>query len=94
MTNEQNDQIMQAIKELHDQMNDGFARVDKRFEEVDKRFEDVDKRLGEIDKRFDQMQEEMNEGFSQLKDGMDLLARKNFENEKEIYRIKKAIGQQ
>src|SRR5699024_9713116 len=100
MTNEQNDQIMQAIKELHEQMNDGFVKIDKRFEEVDKRFEEVDKRFDlmhqemntrfdEIDKRFD----EMNETAYKLKDSMDLLAKKNFENETEIHRIKKAIGQ-
>lgn len=93
MTNEQNDQIMQAIKELHEQMNDGFVKIDKRFEEVDKRFDlmhqEMNTRFDEVDKRFD----EMNETAYKLKDSMDLLAKKNFENETEIHRIKKAIGQ-
>lgn len=44
MTNEQYDQIMQAIKELHNQMQDGFAKIDKRFEEVDKRFDAMDEK--------------------------------------------------
>jgi len=107
MTNEQNDQIMQAIKELHEQMNDGFVKIDKRCEEVDKRFKEVDKGFEEVDKRFDLMHQEMNTRFDEidkrfdemnetaykLKDSMDLLAKKNFENETEIHRIKKAIGQ-
>ncbi|GGJ91222.1 hypothetical protein GCM10007063_12280 [Lentibacillus kapialis] len=97
MTSEQNDQILQAIKELHDQMNVGFAKIDKRFEEVDKRFEKIDKRFEEVDRKFEEVDKRfdaMDEKMNKLQAGMDIIARKNFENETEIYRVKKAIGQQ
>ncbi len=38
----------EALDGLRQQMNDGFAAVDRRFEQVDRRFERVEHELGEV----------------------------------------------
>ncbi|SFD44260.1 hypothetical protein SAMN05216238_101361 [Lentibacillus persicus] len=84
MTDEQNRQVMQAIKELQDQMKTGFAAIDKRFEQVDSRLEAIDQRLDKMDDRFDRLDDKTDK----LKDGLDLLAHRTWDNEQEIYRLK------
>ncbi|MFD1363333.1 hypothetical protein [Lentibacillus salinarum] len=51
-------------------------------EEMNGRFEDVNKRL-----------DNMNEEMEKMKTGIDLLNQKTFDNETDIYRIKKLISQ-
>lgn len=50
-----NQTILDAIKELHAEMNERFEQVDKRFEQSDRRFESVDKRFDRIDIRNEEM---------------------------------------
>src|SRR5699024_806739 len=104
MSDMQSEQILQAIKELNDQMNDGFRKVDKRFEEVDKRFKQIDKRFEEVDKRFEQIDkrfDEIDKRFDnvearqeKMQNGFDILVKREMDNEADIVGIKKAIGQQ
>lgn len=42
MTDGANEQILQAIKELSGQMNDGFRKIDERFEAMEKRFDSME----------------------------------------------------
>ncbi|QKY68698.1 hypothetical protein [Lentibacillus sp. CBA3610] len=74
-------QVLQAIKELQDQMNEGFEKVDKRFEQVDKRFESLEKRVDQMDTKIDGVQA-----------GVDLLARKTWKNEQEVFIMKRSMG--
>lgn len=90
MTDKQSEQILQAIKELNDQMNEGFRKVDQRFEEVDRRFEAMDKRFDKMDQRFDNMETRQ----QKMQNSIDILARRGLDNEADIIGIKKAIGQQ
>ena len=47
---EPKDIVIPMLKELRDEMRQGFAAVDKRFEEMEERF---DKRFDRIEKRQD-----------------------------------------
>ncbi|MFD1360073.1 hypothetical protein [Lentibacillus salinarum] len=76
-----NNQVLQAIKELQDQMNAGFEKVNNRFEQVDKRFEAIEKRLDQMDTKIDGVQ-----------DGVDLLAKRTWNNEKDIHIMKRRMG--
>src|SRR5699024_585484 len=104
MIDRHSEKILQAIKELNDQMNDRirevnkrfdavdkrFKQIDRRFEEVDKRFEQIDKRFDEIDKRFDNVEARQ----EKMQNGFDILVKREMDNEADIVGIKKAIGQQ
>lgn len=90
MTNDQNKQILQAIKELNIQMNAGFRKVDERFEAVDKRLDAMDRRFDDMDKRFDDMEAKQ----EKMQNSIDILASRGLDNEADIVGIKKAIGQQ
>src|SRR5699024_5301124 len=102
MSGEQTEQILQAIKELSDHMNEGFQKNDQRFEEVDKRFEAIDKRFEEIDQRFDAIDkrfEDMDKRFDnmeakqeKMQNGFDILVKREMDNEADIRGIKKAMG--
>ncbi|WP_167751398.1 hypothetical protein [Lentibacillus salicampi] len=41
MSDVSTDEILQAIRELQNQMNGGFARVDKRFDQMDEKIDRV-----------------------------------------------------
>jgi archaellum component FlaC len=81
-------EILQAIKELQKEMNERFSEVDKRFEQMDKRFEQVDKRFEQMDERFDMLEN----GQKDLHGSIELLATKQWNTEKELFRVKKTMG--
>ncbi|MBT2686742.1 hypothetical protein J7I93_00945 [Bacillus sp. ISL-47] len=49
------EQILKAIQQLENQMNNRFDNVDQRFIEVDHRFDKVDQKFIEVDQRFDKV---------------------------------------
>ncbi|WP_272445662.1 hypothetical protein [Aquibacillus salsiterrae] len=51
-----NNEILQAIRELNDNMNRKFKQVDAKFEQIDERFEQIDRRFEQIDRRFEQIE--------------------------------------
>ncbi|MBV6492337.1 MAG: hypothetical protein LDLANPLL_00330 [Turneriella sp.] len=55
------------LREVIQEMRNGFALMEKRFEAMDKRFEDMqsymDKRFEAVDKRFEDMQSYMDRRF-------------------------------
>jgi uncharacterized coiled-coil protein SlyX len=46
------DGLHEAIRDLGDRMERGFAAIDRRFEAIDRRFEAIDRRFEGIDGRF------------------------------------------
>lgn len=83
MTDDPNKQILQAIKELNNQMNEGFQKIDECFEAIDERFVAMDKRFDNMEAKQEKMQ-----------NSIDILASRGLDNEADIVGIKKAIGLQ
>lgn len=95
MSDMANNQVLQAIKELQDQMNAGFEKVNERFEQVDRRFEEIDKRFVDVDKRFEAIENRlvgMDAKIDGVQDSADLLAKRTWNNEKDVYIMKRRIG--
>lgn len=66
MSNISNEMILQAIKELADQLknhtketNLRFEQIDRRFEQIDHRFEQINHRFEQIDHRFEQIDQQL-----------------------------------
>lgn len=53
-----NEMVLQAIKELAEQLTNHSEETNKRFEQIDKWFEQIDRRFGQIDERFEQIDQQ------------------------------------
>ncbi len=51
----------EALGGLRQQMNDGFAAVDRRFEQVDRRFEQVDRRFERVEHELGEVKRDLGE---------------------------------
>lgn len=70
-----NEMILQAIKELAEQLknhseetNNRFEQIDQRFEQTDQQFEQTKQQLVEINERLDQVEQKIEEMDKQLTD--------------------------
>ncbi|TCL48452.1 hypothetical protein EDD69_10982 [Thermolongibacillus altinsuensis] len=90
-----NEMILQAIKELADQLKNHTEGTNKRFEQIDQRFEQIDQRFEQIDQRFEQIEqkiEQMNKQLTDVANGQKILVEELFDNKKEIKRIKTVLN--
>lgn len=97
-----NEMILQAIKELAEQLknhseetNNRFEQIDQRFEQTDQQFEQTKQQLVEINERLDQVEQKIEEMDKQLTDvanGQKILVEELFENKKEIKRVKNILN--
>jgi type IV secretion system protein TrbJ len=97
-----NEIILQAIKELADQLknhteetNKRFEQIDHCFEQIDQRFEQTKQQLTEINERFDQVEQKIEQMDKQLTDvanGQKILVEELFDNKKEIKRVKNVLN--
>lgn len=71
--------VDKRIGELRNDMEEGFAGINKKFDEVDIRFNEVDRRFSEVDKRFDKVDkrfDEVDKRFGQVDRRFDRLESK------------------
>ena len=59
-------EILLAITDLKNDMNNRFNLVDERFNLVDERFNLVDKRLDQVDERLETLEYMMKEAFHDI----------------------------
>ncbi|MET3696639.1 hypothetical protein SAMN05877753_103116 [Bacillus oleivorans] len=81
--------IIQAIKELNENMLNGFNEMDKKFEEIDKRFEGVDMRFEAIDKRF----EGIDKRFDRIEERLERIENEQKNFRKDISFLSEKIGE-
>lgn len=74
--------------EKFDKLLEVMFEVKETVDGLQKTVIDLDKRVGNLEAG----QKEMNEKLDRIEDNNDLLAQKNWQNEKDIYRIKKLMG--
>ena len=60
----------QLIRNLMEQMNHQFIKIDNRFDQMDKRFEGIETRLDVMDKRFEGIETRL-DGIDVRLDGID-----------------------
>lgn len=83
-----NEMILQAIKELADQLKNHTEGTNKRFEQIDQRFEQIDQRFEQIEQKIEQM----NKQLTDVANGQKILVEELFDNKKEIKRIKTVLN--
>ncbi|MDQ0163760.1 hypothetical protein [Aeribacillus alveayuensis] len=102
MSNISNEMILQAIKELADQLknhtketNLRFEQIDRRFEQIDHRFEQIDQQLVQINQRFEKVEkkiEQMDKQITDVANGQKILVEELFDNKKEMKRVKNVLN--
>lgn len=84
MTDERFDKLLQVMLEVKGSVDTLTQRVGGLEQKVDSLEQKVD--------NLEKGQKEINDKLDRLEDNIDLLAQRQWNNEKDIYRIKKTIG--
>ncbi|GGK25141.1 hypothetical protein GCM10010965_17350 [Caldalkalibacillus thermarum] len=83
--------ILQAIRELSEQIKNTNARLDR----IEERLDRIEERLDRVEERLDRIEERLTQievTQEKMKDSIDLLAEKQWAFENDVYRLKKTLN--
>lgn len=96
------DQVLQAIKELQDQMtrfeanvNDRFERLESRMDKLEHRLDGLEVRMDNIENRMDKLETKMDlidESQRETQDNIMTLVKENWDHKKELQKVKRRVG--
>lgn len=89
------DQILQAIKELQEQMTRFESNVNARFERLETRMDGLENRMDKLDNRMDKFESRMTvleENQQDTQDSMTIFVKENWEHKRELHKVKRRVG--
>ncbi|RDI40033.1 hypothetical protein [Falsibacillus pallidus] len=82
------DQVIQAIRELQNQLTQFETKVDERFDRLESRMDRLEDRMDKLDFRMDQLEQNQLE----IQDNIQVLVKENWEHKKDLHKVKRRIG--
>ncbi len=98
MTDERFDKLLQVMLEIKDTVGVLVQKVDKleqRFDKLEQKVERLEQKFERLEQKVDDLefgQKGITEKLDKVDGHIDLIAHKQWENEKGIYSIKKTLG--
>ena len=86
-TNNRLDKFEKETNERFRKIDERFDKVEERLDSHDKRFDQIDERLANHDKRFDKLEEKMDKSLNNT----EALAKRVWNVEKDLYRVKNTM---
>lgn len=96
------DQILQAIRELQEQMTRFESNVNSRFERLETRMDGLETRMDGLENRMDKLETRMDkletrmtvleENQQDTQDNITILVKENWDHKKELHKVKRRVG--
>jgi chromosome segregation ATPase len=96
------DQVLQAIRELQDQMtrfeanvNERFERLEGRMDKLEERMDNMESRMDRVENRLDKLETKMDiidESQRETQDNIMTLVKENWDHKKELQKVKRRVG--
>ncbi|MDE8565454.1 hypothetical protein PNH38_16530 [Anoxybacillus rupiensis] len=83
-----NEMILQAIKELAEQLKNHAEETNQRFEQTNHQLTEINERLSQVEQKIVQMDKQLTD----VANGQKILVEELFENKKEIKRVKNVLN--
>lgn len=96
------DQILQAIRELQEQMtrfesnvNTRFERLETRMDRIENRMDGLESRMDKLENRMDKLDSKMTvleENQQDIQDNITILVKENWDHKKDLHKVKRRVG--